>query len=73
MGDTFLHLMINPRPPAPRANEVVCAGVKEMGDAVALLVKQRPVVLPQERVGKHEFGFEPFGVGVVGHQSMLAI
>jgi hypothetical protein len=27
------------------------------------LVKQRPVVLPQERVGKHEFGFVPFAIG----------
>lgn len=38
-----------------------------MGNAVALSVKQRPVVLPQERVGKHEFGFAPFAGGVVGH------
>jgi len=65
--------MLNPHPPAPRANKVVFVSIEEMGNAVALLVKQRPVVLPQERVGKHEFGFEPFGVGVVGHQSILAI
>jgi len=63
--------MINPHPPALRADEVVCAGVKEMGYAVALLVKQRPIVITQDGVGKHEFGFAPFAVGVVGYQMLF--
>jgi hypothetical protein len=42
-----------------------------MGDAVASCVNQRPVVLPQERVGKHEFGFAPFVIGVIGHQKQF--
>lgn len=42
-----------------------------MGDAVACLVKQRPVVLPQELVGKYEFGFAPFAGGVVGRQKLF--
>jgi hypothetical protein len=65
--------MIKPHTPSPRANELVCAGVKEIGYAVAFLVKQRPVVIAQEIVRKHEFGFAPFADGVVGHQSMLVI
>ena len=63
--------MINPHPPALRADEVVCAGVKEMGYAVAFLVKQRPIVIAQEIVGKHEFGFAPFADGVVGYQMLF--
>jgi len=42
-----------------------------MSDAVAFLVKQRPIVIAQESVGKHEFGFAPLGVGVVGYQMLF--
>jgi hypothetical protein len=42
-----------------------------MSDAVALLVKQRPVVIAQESVRKHEFGFVPFAGGVVGYQMLF--
>jgi len=59
--------MLNPHPPAPRANKVVFASIEEMGDAVALLVKKRPVVIAQDGVGKHEFGFTPFAGGLVDH------
>jgi len=38
-----------------------------MGDAVTLLVKQRPVVIAQESVRKHEFCFASFVIFVVGH------
>jgi len=59
--------MLNPHPPAPRADEVVFPSIEEIGDAVALLVKQRPVVIAQDGVGSHEFGFAPFVAEVIKH------
>ncbi len=34
-----------------------------MGYAIACSVEERPVVMAQDRVGKHEFGFAPFAGG----------
>ena len=69
----FLHLMIKPYAPSPCANEIVCASVEEMRDAVTRVIKQRPVVLSRDRVGKHEFGFASLSDGVFGHQMLLVI
>jgi hypothetical protein len=66
---SFLHLMIKPHTPAPRANEVIFPSIEEMGDAVSLLVKQRPVVIAQGSVRRREFDFALFVIGVVGHQT----
>jgi len=43
---------IKPNAPASSADEIVFASIEELRDAVARVIKQRPVVLSQDRVGK---------------------
>ena len=65
--------MVKPHTPAPRANEVISASIKEMGYAVTGCVKKRLVVIAQGSAGEHEFGFAPFEIGMDGHDEIFEI